>query len=546
MAEATSSEIAMKEAGAGQEETEPHQVVQEENAPLPPEEAIEQPMEATEQPEEAAEQPAEAGEVPKYREMGTMTSDFEELAGMVFVPAPKPDAQENGGEESMLTEGEAEPVEGEQKDEEPVRKVSLYVEAVPPAAELEGGRQLALAENGAPADAVEATEEVAAVNERAEVQEVRTGSSADGKKRGGLRCEVCKRVKKAGCGTDNAHPRCERHPNNLPAVAQLDVEHVMKLSATDEDERVSLWCPATGARLSGMAAPMLRNLPAWLTAHPGWEPVEKPPEGTPARKRKRAPAVAPDNLLAVADSEGSEHPSPMANPPQTPNPTGSPPASGTPGQAKPYTPSRLGTETPMTEEERERQAEARRVRKELGPRCEVCQVIKKAGCGTEDANPRCLRHPRRGEAGLLEAAASPPQVPAEKRSVEKKPLFKYEGGRCEVCTTIKKGGCGTESAHRRCLKNPRGPQSSMSPLKVLPGNENDDNQENEGEHVPMLIEQQRVTLWHPDKKQKLCGMAAPMLKNLENYLKMHPGWVPIQKIDEAVTASPAEEVIEAE
>lgn len=64
----------------------------------------------------------------------------------------------------------------------------------------------------------------------------------------------------------------------------------------------------------------------------------------------------------------------------------------------------------MTEEERERQAEARRVRKELGPRCEVCQVIKKAGCGTEDANSRCLRHPRRGEAGLLELAASPPQV----------------------------------------------------------------------------------------------------------------------------------------
>lgn len=86
----------------------------------------------------------------------------------------------------------------------------------------------------------------------------------------------------------------------------------------------------------------------------------------------------------------------------------------------------------------------------------------------------------------------------------------------------------------------------MSPLKALPGNENDENQENEGEQGPLLIEQQRVTLWHPEKKQKLCGMAAPMLKNLENYLKMHPGWVPIQKIDEAVTAAPDEEVIEAE
>jgi hypothetical protein len=58
----------------------------------------------------------------------------------------------------------------------------------------------------------------------------------------------------------------------------------------------------------------------------------------------------------------------------------------------------------------------------------------------------------------------------------------------------------------------------------------------EGEPVPTLVEQQRVTLWHPEKKQKLCGMAAPMLKNLEHYLKIHPGWVPIQKIDEGVTA----------
>jgi hypothetical protein len=48
----------------------------------------------------------------------------------------------------------------------------------------------------------------------------------------------------------------------------------------------------------------------------------------------------------------------------------------------------------------------------------------------------------------------------------RKPVFKYEGGRCEVCTTIKKGGCGTENAHRRCLKNPRGLQTVSEKHRV--------------------------------------------------------------------------------
>lgn len=181
MAETGSSETLTKEAGSGHEETEPEQMMEAEVAPPETEEAIEQ-------PEEATEQPAEAEEEPRYREMGTMTSDFEELAGMVFVPAPKPDSQENGGEETMQAEEEIEPAGEEQEDEESVRKVSLYVEAVPPAIELEGGQQLALAENGAPAEVAEGTGEVAA----AEVQEVLARSSADAKKRGGLRCEVCK------------------------------------------------------------------------------------------------------------------------------------------------------------------------------------------------------------------------------------------------------------------------------------------------------------------------------------------------------------------
>jgi hypothetical protein len=55
--------------------------------------------------------------------------------------------------------------------------------------------------------------------------------------------------------------------------------------------------------------------------------------------------------------------------------------------------------------QKEQGAEARRIRKELGPRCEVCQIIKKASCGTEDADPRCLRHPRRGEDGQVGPAA---------------------------------------------------------------------------------------------------------------------------------------------
>jgi hypothetical protein len=89
------------------------------------------------------------------------------------------------------------------------------------------------------------------------------------------------RVKKPGCGTEKAHPRCERRPHDTPTMEQLDIDHAMKLSNVGEDERISLWNPVSGARLSGMAAPMLRNLPTWLKRNPGWQPVEKGPDGTP-------------------------------------------------------------------------------------------------------------------------------------------------------------------------------------------------------------------------------------------------------------------------
>ena len=34
---------------------------------------------------------------------------------------------------------------------------------------------------------------------------------------------------------------------------------------------------------------------------------------------------------------------------------------------------------------------------------------------------------------------------------------------------------------------------------------------------------QRVTIWHVQQKRKIVGNAAPMVKNLQDYLDKHPG-----------------------
>lgn len=159
------------------------------------------------QAHQSAEQPMEPPPKPTYRDMGTMTSDFEELAGMVFVagsnnqspiaqlstPADKSnglgEAKMNGLEEAKKSGLE----EANPAVEEPVQKVSLYVEAVPQVDGLDeagGGQQLVLGANEGPAASNGA---MIVAQAGSEAQEQPVMSSPDiARKKGGLRCEVCK------------------------------------------------------------------------------------------------------------------------------------------------------------------------------------------------------------------------------------------------------------------------------------------------------------------------------------------------------------------
>ncbi|CAI5968607.1 unnamed protein product [Closterium sp. NIES-65] len=92
----------------------------------------------------------------------------------------------------------------------------------------------------------------------------------------GRRCEVCAVIKKAGCGTENAHFRCLKR--KLPEGAQELERRVGELVDVGKEERVTVWNPKEGRKLSGQAAPMLKNLVGWLASHPGaLFPVLPPP-----------------------------------------------------------------------------------------------------------------------------------------------------------------------------------------------------------------------------------------------------------------------------
>ncbi|CAI5959308.1 unnamed protein product [Closterium sp. NIES-64] len=91
----------------------------------------------------------------------------------------------------------------------------------------------------------------------------------------GRRCEVCAVIKKAGCGTENAHFRCLKR--KLPEGAQELERRVGELVDVGKEERVTVWNPKEGRKLSGQAAPMLKNLVGWLASHPGLQTTDHQP-----------------------------------------------------------------------------------------------------------------------------------------------------------------------------------------------------------------------------------------------------------------------------
>eukprot|EP00475_Leptophrys_vorax_P028747 TRINITY_DN41802_c0_g1_i2.p1 TRINITY_DN41802_c0_g1~~TRINITY_DN41802_c0_g1_i2.p1 ORF type:complete len:390 (-),score=30.75 TRINITY_DN41802_c0_g1_i2:241-1410(-) len=111
----------------------------------------------------------------------------------------------------------------------------------------------------------------------------------------GRRCEVCAVIKKAGCGTENAHFRCLKRKR--PEGAQELERRVRELVDIGQEERVTVWNPKEGRKLSGQAAPMLKNLVGWLASHPGWE-AQPRTTTSPSRNVETAPAGAPTPAAA--------------------------------------------------------------------------------------------------------------------------------------------------------------------------------------------------------------------------------------------------------
>ncbi|CAI5469924.1 unnamed protein product [Closterium sp. Yama58-4] len=115
----------------------------------------------------------------------------------------------------------------------------------------------------------------------------------------GRRCEVCAVIKKAGCGTDAAHFRClkRKKPEAVPEIEQ----NLVRLGDVGDEERVTVWNPAEGRKLSGQAAPMMKNLAGWLANHPGWEAH---PKGAVVPSNKKLKEASSDRTGGSHDSLG--------------------------------------------------------------------------------------------------------------------------------------------------------------------------------------------------------------------------------------------------
>ncbi|CAI5505938.1 unnamed protein product [Closterium sp. Naga37s-1] len=115
----------------------------------------------------------------------------------------------------------------------------------------------------------------------------------------GRRCEVCAVIKKAGCGTDAAHFRClkRKKPEAVPEIEK----NLVRLGDVGDEERVTVWNPAEGRKLSGQAAPMMKNLAGWLANHPGWEAH---PKGAVVPSNKKLKDASSDRTGGSHDSLG--------------------------------------------------------------------------------------------------------------------------------------------------------------------------------------------------------------------------------------------------
>eukprot|EP00181_Compsopogon_caeruleus_P004053 CAMPEP_0184684432 /NCGR_PEP_ID=MMETSP0312-20130426/15239_1 /TAXON_ID=31354 /ORGANISM="Compsopogon coeruleus, Strain SAG 36.94" /LENGTH=388 /DNA_ID=CAMNT_0027137595 /DNA_START=496 /DNA_END=1662 /DNA_ORIENTATION=- len=74
-------------------------------------------------------------------------------------------------------------------------------------------------------------------------------------------------------------------------------------SLVADDEHVTVWEPTTGKTVAGNAAPYRRNLSSWLSTHPGWEEKADELKSTKRRSAARRARVAAASFAALCAHE---------------------------------------------------------------------------------------------------------------------------------------------------------------------------------------------------------------------------------------------------
>ena len=261
-----------------------------------------------------------------------------------------------------------------------------------------------------------------------------------------------------------------------------------------DDDHVTVWQPATGKTIAGNAAPYRRNLPTWLSNHPGWEEkadrLKSSKRRSAARRTKSANAqfdslcgYTPIISAMLTDIVGSVNEGPQG-------------------------------------EESDAEGEKEVLSNEIALRVQE---------------------------GLIEMARSIYYMKGDitKLGSDRWSRFAFAVDSSLDANTIL-SFAHKLMQHRRDQVLKLDASKLGSPVSLSVGSQNSTELEGSGDippgAIPAFMQQPfraqrepRVTVWNPSTGRTISGNAAPCRRNLEKWMKKHPGWVP--KAEEDLSSS---------
>lgn len=295
------------------------------------------------------------------------------------------------------------------------------------------------------------------------------------------------------------HPLPEAIPNLPPSFPAT-----LFGGLSPDDEHVTVWEPFTGKTVAGNAAPYRRNLISWLAAHPGWE--EKADE---LKSSKRRSAARRSRLAAQAFSAICCYPVASFIAADAAARSSAIPANTSKSDSD-------KAQWPMEDFVRLQESLVRMAQEAHKMACNIshmdsnrwANITSELGESKDEHTVVLCAHHMLSR-GICRSLAEIPSIrlglPAEAGSIVEGALpFPTFIGASSSANLL--GANGQSKAHGLS-------SSAPNPPPVL-------------ERSFRAPREPRVTVWNPVNGRTISGNAAPCRRNLDTWMRQHPGWLP--------------------